>query len=192
MKKMVLVITGAAGSGKTTLCKYICERFNLPKVVTHTTRSPRSGEKNGVDYYFETPDSFAHRHFLESVHYAGAQYGSSIEGLELAWQRSPLACIVLDTKGAIEYKKQLGEQAIILFLRLDHGQNSSEALRKRMEERGDDPAKIQQRIKSAEYTRDQQLPAELDGRATVITNDDLQVAKRNVDRFVEQLLNQIK
>ncbi|MBW1605277.1 guanylate kinase [Lactobacillus sp. Sy-1] len=192
MKKMVLVITGAAGSGKTTLCKYICNKFHLPKVVTHTTRAPRTGEQNGVDYYFETDDSFAKRHFLESVDYAGAQYGSSLEGLEAAWKTASLACIVLDTKGAIEYQRQLGSQVITIYLTVDNGKNSAACLRKRMEERGDDPEKIAKRMQSAENQRDQQLPAELKNHAVVIKNDDLTVAKQQVDTFMDQLRVQLK
>ncbi|MEJ6399695.1 guanylate kinase [Nicoliella lavandulae] len=192
MNNMVLVITGAAGSGKTTLCKYLCEHYHLPKVVTHTTRAPRTGEQNGVDYYFENDASFARKHFLESVHYAGAQYGSSMEGLQAAWQKAPLACIVLDTKGAVEYLKQLGNQVAVLFLTIDVGPNSSEALRKRMEARGDDPVKIKMRVKSAEYARDQQLPSALVGHAVVIKNNELKQAKQQADQFIEQLLAKLQ
>ncbi|UQS86304.1 guanylate kinase [Nicoliella spurrieriana] len=192
MKKMVLVITGAAGSGKTTICKYICAKYHLPKVVTHTTRAPRQGEHDGIDYYFESDASFAQKHFLESVHYSGAQYGSSIEGLEAAWQTAPLACIVLDTKGALAYQRALSDQVLTIYLTVDVGKDSAAALRKRMEARGDDPEKIAKRMQSAENKRDQQIPQELMGHATIIKNNDLPTAHRDVDAFMATVIAKLK
>lgn len=109
MKNKVIVITGASGTGKTTISRYLEDKYRIPHVITHTTRAPRTGEKNGVDYYFETKESFDKNHFLEQVEYSGNKYGSSVEGLEQAWQKSPLVSIVVDSKGAIAYQKRYPE-----------------------------------------------------------------------------------
>lgn len=78
----LIVITGATGTGKTTVSAYLRDNYRIHRVMTHTTRPARKGEKNGVDYYFETPASFATKHFIEKVTYAGYEYGSSHESLE--------------------------------------------------------------------------------------------------------------
>ena len=51
----VFVIAGAAGSGKTTVAKYLHDRYKMERVITHTTRASRPNERDGVDYHFETP-----------------------------------------------------------------------------------------------------------------------------------------
>lgn len=59
MKKIIAAILGKAGSGKDTLLNKICaERKDYNRIINCTTRSKRSGEKDGVDYYFLTPDDF--------------------------------------------------------------------------------------------------------------------------------------
>ncbi|MSE20932.1 guanylate kinase, partial [Lactobacillus parabuchneri] len=75
MKNRVFVITGAAGSGKTTVRDYLHDQYKMARVITHTTRAPRANERDGIDYYFEDNESFFDNHFLESVHYAGNYYG---------------------------------------------------------------------------------------------------------------------
>ena len=96
--KHVIVITGATGTGKTTVSTYLKTKYQIPRIITHTTRPKRPGEQDGVDYYFETDASFGHNHFLEAVTYAGYQYGSSYEGLERAFEKSDLVSIVLIPK----------------------------------------------------------------------------------------------
>lgn len=182
MKKLVYVITGAAGSGKTTVQKYLLEKYHMNKVITHTTRAPRSYEADGVDYYFETPETFKNNHYLEDVQYSGNRYGSSYEGLQRAWETSANAVIVLDTKGAITYANELGDQAVIIFMQVD---NLTE-LAARMKERGDDETLIEQRLVSSENQRDLHLPAELEGRSYVINNLDWDATKKAIDEVVEQ------
>ena len=70
MKKLI-ILCGASGTGKTTIQNYLLKQYGIPRVLTHTTRAKRKGEKDGVDYYFETPVSFAPKHYFESVTYDG-------------------------------------------------------------------------------------------------------------------------
>ncbi|BDZ30223.1 AAA family ATPase [Lactiplantibacillus sp. WILCCON 0030] len=178
----VFVITGPTGSGKTTVSQYMKEHYNMPQVITHTTRSPRAGEQDGVDYYFETPASFATKHYLEHVTYSGNQYGSSREGLAAGWQRSPFISIVLDTAGAVTYAKELGDQAVIIYLEVPNQQ----ALLERLTKRGDQQARIERRVASKEYLRDQQLPVGLVGHAQVIVNDDWAQTQQALDQLIAQ------
>lgn len=151
--------------------------------MTHTTRPPRTGEQNGVDYYFETPASFATKHFIEKVTYAGYEYGSSHESLEKNWAKHPFLSIVLDTKGAITYVRELPKEVVVLFLTID----DPTVLKDRLLGRGDEPNMVAARLKSPEYKRDLTLPDELKPFATVIKNDRWDEARQQIDRFMKDL-----
>lgn len=184
MKNRVFVITGAAGSGKTTVRDYLHNQYKMARVITHTTRAPRANERDGIDYYFEDNESFFDNHFLESVHYAGNYYGSSYEGLENAWEKSPLATIVLDTAGAITYKQKLGDKAIIIFLEV----GDSEELQRRMQGRGDNAEMVEKRIKSQEYNRDLQMPYELKGKAYEVVNKDWDKTRKRLTKSLRNIM----
>lgn len=182
----VFVICGAAGAGKTTVANYLHDHFNMHRVITHTTRTPRHNEQNGVDYYFETPASMDERHFLERVTYDGAQYGSSYEGLQQGWQAGKNDVIVLDTKGAVTYHQKLGQHAVIIFLTVSH----MAALAKRMTLRGDKLSAISSRLHSEEYRRDLLLPAELQGVANVVVNDRWSKTKQQLNSLINNLVSE--
>ena len=173
----VLVITGATGTGKTTVQDYLVKNYPVTKIVTHTTRPPRQGEVDGVDYYFEDEVSFQQKHYLESVVYAGYHYGSSREGIAAGFERAPFAAIVLDTKGAITYAQELGDQAVIIFLTV----SDSEQLAGRLSQRGDDKSMMAQRLASPEYRRDLKMPLALKGRAVQLNNDHWQQTQLKLD-----------
>ena len=181
-KKKVFVITGATGSGKTTVARYLKKHYDMSKVITHTTRTPRSNERNGIDYYFEDQQSMEKLHLLEKVEYDHHWYGSSLEGLQKGWQNHDYDVIVLDTKGAITYKEKLGDQAVIIFLTVS-GLNK---LAERLEARGDMKAAISSRLNSNEYRRDLTLPRQLKGRAHVIVNDNWKRTTKALDRIMRQ------
>ena len=58
MAKKIILIAGPSGAGKTTISEYLTDRYQIPRVITHTTRPKRPGE-SGSAYYFEDDDSFA-------------------------------------------------------------------------------------------------------------------------------------
>ena len=64
MNRKVFVLTGNTGTGKTTVANYLNEFYEMPKVITHTTRPPREGEIDQVDYYFESEQSFKENHYF--------------------------------------------------------------------------------------------------------------------------------
>jgi guanylate kinase len=179
----IIVIAGPTGSGKTTVADYLKQQYGVTQVITHTTRPKRENEQQGVDYYFESDVTFEDNHFLEQVRYSHYRYGSSFEGLRRAWKKTPIACIVLDTAGAITYFEQLKDQVEVLFLTVD----AESILKDRLLKRGDDPAVIAKRIDSPEYKRDMQLPADLKGHATVIDNNDWEVTKQKLDQFYQDV-----
>ena len=179
MDKKIIVITGASGTGKTTISQYLKEKYNIPAVITHTTRLPRSGEVDGVDYHFETDETFAQNHYLEQVEYSGHHYGSSEESLNAMWQTVDVASIVVDTAGAISYERKYGKTAIIIFLEAD-----LDTVAQRLQSRGDDPTRLKKRIASDEFKRDLTIPDELKGKSYEIINKDIKITKKMVDNVI--------
>ncbi|MGK4062540.1 guanylate kinase [Weissella paramesenteroides] len=184
MNRKVFVLTGNTGAGKTTVANYLNEFYEMPKVITHTTRPPREGEIDQVDYYFESEQSFKENHYLESVAYANYRYGSSYEGLERAWEKSPLITIVLDTAGAKTYSEKLGDEAVVIFLTV----TKPDEILGRLSKRGDNLEETRRRMASEEYKRDVQLPQSLQGIAHVVVNDDWLSTKEEIDNIVKQAL----
>ncbi|ATF41755.1 AAA family ATPase [Weissella paramesenteroides] len=184
MNRKVFVLTGNTGTGKTTVANYLNEFYEMPKVITHTTRPPREGEIDQVDYYFESEQSFKENHYLESVAYANYRYGSSYEGLERAWEKSPLITIVLDTAGAKTYSEKLGDEAVVIFLTV----TKPDEILGRLSKRGDNLEETRRRMASEEYKRDVQLPQSLQGIAHVVVNDDWLSTKEEIDNIVKQAL----
>ncbi|MHC8463536.1 AAA family ATPase [Weissella tructae] len=185
MQRRVFVVTGNTGTGKTTVTKYLNEFYEMPKVITHTTRPPREGEEDGVDYYFESNDSFDRNHFLEEVSYSGYKYGSSVEGLERAWEKNQLITIVLDPMGAVTYLQDLPEGEVVVIY-LDVSERAD--LLERLEKRGDDVEAIAQRLNSEEYQRDLMILPGLKERAHVVMNDDWDAARSEIDEIVQSAI----
>ncbi|WP_230913303.1 guanylate kinase [Agrilactobacillus fermenti] len=182
-ERHLIVITGAAGTGKTTVSHYLEQQFGVTRVLTHTTRSPRQGETDGVDYYFETEASFFKNHFIEHVTYGGHLYGSSEEGLERAFKKNRLVCLVLDTAGAQTYLQRFPELVTILYLTV----NDPDQLKERMVQRGDSVTALQQRIHSDEYIRDLQVPTSLQRHVKIIVNDHWQATTAKLNQLMLQL-----
>ncbi len=88
MKYKIIAIMGEAGSGKDTLMRMVCDRNPyLHEVVSCTTRPPREGEQNGVNYHFLNNEEFADRIFknemFEATLFNGWAYGTSKDSLSL-------------------------------------------------------------------------------------------------------------
>lgn len=183
MENKVIVLCGAPGSGKTTVRKYLTENFAIEPVLTHTTRPKRKGEHDGIDYWFETRETFFENHYLEYVEYDGNLYGSSYESLERAWQKAPVATIVLDTKGAETYLERIPEKTEVVYLCV----TDEKVQRERMEQRGDGADKIRRRLASQEAKRDRKLPERLVKHVHVIENDDWEETKVKIQTLLQML-----
>lgn len=183
MENKVIVLCGAPGSGKTTVRKYLTENFAIEPVLTHTTRPKRKGEHDGIDYWFETRETFFKNHYLEYVEYDGNLYGSSYESLERAWQKASVATIVLDTKGAETYLERIPEKTEVVYLCV----TDEKVQRERMEQRGDDADKIRRRLASQEAKRDRKLPERLVKHVHVIENDDWEETKVKIQTLLQML-----
>lgn len=182
MMKTLIVICGAPGSGKTTIQNYLSEKYGFQRVVTHTTRLPRIKEKNKVDYYFESKNSFFENHFIEYVEYAGYLYGSSYEGLELALRKTDTATIVLETEGVLSYKKAIKDmQVLFWYVKVP----DIKQLAVRILKRGESEEEAAKRLASAEAKRDMRISTRLEPFCEIIENEDWQETTKIVDRVLK-------
>ncbi len=139
---VLYVVAAPSGAGKTSLVKALLQ--NDPAIrlsVSYTTRAPRPGEVEGVDYHFVSMDVFremaARGEFLESAEVYGNHYGTSQAWLagEIAAGRDIL--LEIDWQGAAQVRKRFPE-AVTLFILPP----SIEALRERLSNRGQDSAEV--------------------------------------------------
>jgi guanylate kinase len=180
----VFVITGPSGVGKGTLIRALMGRLpELELSVSATTRAPRPGESDGVDYHFMTPVGFdaaiASGDFLEHATYSGNRYGTLRSELERRTGAGVPVVLEIELQGARQVREAL-PGAVAVFI----APPNREALRARLEGRGTDtPEQVDERLRTAE--------AELDAQsefAHVVVNDRLDDATDALVAIVEEAL----
>jgi guanylate kinase len=152
--------------------------------VSATTRKPRPGEREGVDYHFLAPEEFA-RHvgageFLEHATYSGNRYGTLRSEVERRLSEGRPVVLEIEVQGARQVRAAMPE-AVAVFI----APPSREALRARLIGRGTDtPEQVDERMRTAER--------ELEARpefAHVVVNDRLEQATDELARIVLRELN---
>jgi guanylate kinase len=136
----LIVISAPSGAGKTTLCRrLVAELRGIEFSVSHTTRPPRPGEVEGVDYHFIPREEFErrrdHGEFLEWAVVAGHLYGTAAEAVRQVTGKGVDVLLDIDTQGAASIRR-LAPDAVQVFI-LPPG---PEALRARLEARGSESA----------------------------------------------------
>lgn len=116
----LIVISGFSRAGKDTIAKGLKNlSSNYASSVSVTTRAPRAGEQNEVDYYFVTNDQFLkmkkHNAFLEDDKYCGHYYGTPLLPVQKALQSGKDVILVLETEGAMKVK-DLFPQTVTFFV----------------------------------------------------------------------------
>lgn len=182
----VFVITGPSGVGKGTLIRGLMERLpQLELSVSATTRPPRPGEQNGVDYHFLSNEEFEHRvragNFVEHANYAGRRYGTLRSELEQRVADGAPVVLEIEVQGARQVRAAMPE-AIQVFL----APPSLAALRTRLIGRGTDGSEeVEHRLDVAE----RELAAR-DEFAHVVVNDRLEDALSELVAIVARELDQ--
>jgi guanylate kinase len=176
----VFVITGPSGVGKGTLIAALMRRMpELALAVSATTRAPRAGERDGVDYHFMSRQEFGDRvragEFVEHVDYAGASYGTLRGELEQKGADGAPVLLEIEVRGARALREAVPEATQIFI-----APPSSEELRRRLTARGtDDPEKVERRLAVAR----EELRAK-DEFAHVVLNARLEEALDELERIV--------
>jgi guanylate kinase len=176
---VIFVITGPSGVGKGTLIRTLLERIpQLQLAVSATTREPRPGEQDGVDYHFLSDAEFDRRvlagEFLEHADYSGRRYGTLRSELD-----KPDVVLEIEVQGARLVKQTLPE-AVRIFI----APPSEETLRLRLVGRGtDEPEQVEARLATAKA----ELAAQ-DDFAHVVHNDRLEDAADELERVVRAAL----
>ena len=130
-KKTIWILLGPSGSGKRTLGQHL-QNFDIPEIVSHTTRKPRNGEIDGVHYHFVTEVTFDIVPMIEKIPYAGNYYGTSIEEVETKLEHYGQTYAVLNVDGVRLFKEHFGDIVKVIYIYCDPN-----ILYKRMLERGD-------------------------------------------------------
>lgn len=186
----LIIFSAPSGSGKSTLVNYLMEQhpeLQLAFSISCTSRAPRGKEKNGVEYFFLSPEEFkkkiANDEFLEYEEvYEDRFYGTLKSQVEVQSQAGQNVVFDVDVKGGVNIKKHYGSRALSVFIQPP----SVEELRNRLVGRATDaPEVIEQRLNKAEYEL-----SFADKFDRIVINDDLAKAKVDVYNVIKQFLDE--
>jgi guanylate kinase len=151
----IIILTAPSGAGKTSITRYLLGKYpgQLAFSISAATRPPRGNERNGVDYYFMSPDEFTykiqHDAFVEwEMVYEGKYYGTLKADLERIWAAGKVPLLDIDVKGAIHIQQQFPDTTLSLFIEPP----SIEELQRRLTGRGTESEdSLQARVSKAAY-----------------------------------------
>ncbi|HCK43492.1 MAG TPA: guanylate kinase [Ruminococcaceae bacterium] len=150
-KGMLVILSAPSGCGKDTVFKALCKRRNdIVESVSATTRAPRDGEVDGVNYYFKTVGEFekmiANNGLLEYAKYNNCYYGTPVDGVQSAVDAGKVCFLIIEVQGAQSIMKMCPD-AVSIFLLPPSMEVLEHRLRKRETNSPDD---IKNRIDIAE------------------------------------------
>ncbi|KAF4441746.1 guanylate kinase [Fusarium acutatum] len=185
-----LVISGPSGVGKGTLIKMLFSRhpdtFTLS--VSHTTRNPREGETDGVEYHFVTKDAFrdliAKDGFVEHAQFGSNLYGTSKATIEEQTAKGKVVVLDIEMEGVKQVKASSIDARYVFVSPPD-----TEELEKRLRGRGTETEEsIQQRLTRAQDELAWAKNAEFD---KILVNDDLEKTYQELDAFVYNMTQRL-
>ena len=119
----LVILSGPSGSGKTSVAREVCKRIGEDKTyfsISSTTRPPREGEENGVDYFFLSKDEFLediqNNQFLEWAEVHGNYYGTSLKPIKEALNQGKIVFLDIDVQGFESIKKIYPEFITSVFI----------------------------------------------------------------------------
>lgn len=147
----LFIVSAPSGTGKTTILKrIIAEMDNVAFSVSHTTRTPRSNELEGIDYFFVDKNTFASMEeqdlFIEWAEVHGNLYGTSSKAVKTLIEGGKDVILDIDVQGARQVMDKLKDQGVFVFI----SPPSLEELEKRLAGRGtESESVIARRLKNA-------------------------------------------
>jgi guanylate kinase len=177
LKGQILIISGPSGSGKSTLLnRLLKEESDLYFSISSTTRAPRQGETDGVNYYFTSEDEFKKGidadEFLEWACVHGNYYGTSLKPVLNALEEGKIAIFDIDVQGFNIAKSKFAKNITSVFITTA----SKNELKLRLQNRGTDSAEtIEKRLINAVGEMEHILEYDY-----FLINDDLQSCYENL------------
>ncbi len=117
---LMLVISGPAGSGKGTVCRHLFETGDYVYSVSATTRAPRPGEEDGINYHFITREEFLGRigsgDMLEYTEYCGNFYGTPLREAQEVLASGKNLILEIEVEGAANVKRLYPDAVLVLLL----------------------------------------------------------------------------
>lgn len=177
----LFVISAPSGAGKTSVIRTLLQTdINLTLSISYTTRPPRRDEKNGHDYFFVDHATFkdmqARGEFLESAEVHGNLYGTSRKWIEETMAAEQDVLLEIDCQGAQQIRTVYPQAASIFIL-----PPSMEALKQRLEQRGQDENKVIERRLAAARSE----ISHVNRFDYVVVNHELETAARDVASIVQ-------
>lgn len=187
-KGKLIIISAPSGTGKSTIIGELIKdaSLKLEFSISATTRAPRQGEVDGVNYYFLTLDQFqkaiANDEFAEYEEvYAGRYYGTLKKEIARITENGNNVILDIDVKGGVNVKKMYGNDAISVFI----APPSIDTLRQRLTSRATDNAQeIEKRIAKAAFELG--FADKFDKR---VVNDDLPTAVEQTRSIIKEFIN---
>lgn len=186
MNGKVLIFSAPSGSGKSTIIGHLLTVMpDLRFSISATSRAPRGEERDGVEYYFFSPEQFREKiaagEFLEYEEvYPGRFYGTLRRPVDEMLDAGTNVVFDVDVVGGCNIKQAYGDRALSIFIQPP----SVDELRRRLVSRGtDSPEAIEQRVDKAE----QEL-AYAPRFDAVVVNDNLEEAQRETVALVRDFL----
>lgn len=188
MPGKIIIFSAPSGSGKSTIIGRLMshKELNMAFSISCTSRPPRGTERDGVEYFFVSPDEFRRRieadEFLEYEEvYKDRYYGTLKSQVENQLAKGENVVLDVDVKGGCNIKRFYGDRALSLFIQPP----SLDELRRRLEGRGTDaPEVIEDRLARASFEL-----TFADKFDHVIINDDLDRAVNGALKAVEEFIN---
>ncbi len=187
MAGKLVIFSAPSGSGKSTIINYLLtQNLNLHFSISATSRSPRGNEKDGVEYYFLTPEQFRAKinegEFLEYEEvYTDKFYGTLKSEVERILNEGNNVVFDVDVVGGCNIKNYYGDKALSIFIQPP----SIEALRDRLVGRGTDSMDvIENRLTKASF--EMSFASKFD---KVIINDNLKNAKTETLQVIKAFLD---
>jgi guanylate kinase len=184
-----LVICGPSGVGKSSLIKKLVADYpeDFGFSVSHTTRGPRKGEEDGVDYHFTTTEDMLNMikngEFIEHAHVHNRIYGTSIKAVTDVTNRRQICILDIDVQGVQSVMESTAHEELnpkYLFIR----PVSIDILEKRLISRATDSLQaINQRVQTASFELEVAAKLPFD---EVIVNDKLDQAYMDLKNFIDE------
>ncbi len=180
-KGMLVVLSAPSGCGKDTVFKELCKiRNDVVESVSATTRAPREGEVDGVNYYFMTEEKFKRliysKGLLEYTVYNGSYYGTPVAGVEKAIDEGKICFLIIEVEGGQNIMRTRPDCVPIFLL-----PPSLEVLEERLKRRQTDSEEdIRRRLELAQFELEF-----ADLYKYRVVNDDLNIAVNKINEILE-------